>query len=251
MQKPQELAPKYLTWFVTVRPGDGMSEQLKDALKQWIQNATKYHFVYEEKQGIEKHWHICLWMKSPVCRSDLIKRILSLKAISEVWTGDQRKSFRQKKNVHIMYNFFVKEEYIDHHKKKGCFSEVIMDNIRTEKDYETAKLMFPEKEDKQALRPKRAADQRMNQMKELFIETRPNRELDGTITDHEISAWLYDMSYESKRIICQLDLKRAKDFGRGLRRYLNGGIGQMYESDETLMQREFYKENPLREDRVN
>lgn len=117
---PRQGSSKYHTWFFTVRPRDGISQERISILQAWIEKQP-FYFCVTEGNGPTLHLHCCICFKNAKIRSNVINAILLLKGMDfdhEEATAFRSRNYKGQCNPCIWYNFDVIEEYLS--KDSGC-----------------------------------------------------------------------------------------------------------------------------------
>jgi len=152
---PNEIArqgsAKFYTWFISVRPQDGISDRRINLLKNWIVNQPVSYMV-TEGIGAQRHAHIAVAFSAPRVRSNVINAVLNLKGMD--FTAEEAKAFRSRNykgrpNPCIWYSWKVIEEYLC----KDTWVRVWHNSLPPKSDWEEWGLaFFPAPDDKRAER---------------------------------------------------------------------------------------------------
>jgi len=148
---PRKGSAKFHTWFISVRPQDGISNDRINLLKNWIEKQPFYHCI-TEGSGASLHLHFCIAFPTARIRSNVINAVLNLKGMD--FTDEEAKAFRTRNykgrpNPSIWYNWDVCNEYLV---KDSCLKTVCSKLPPAVDREEWGKLWFPAPDDKSAER---------------------------------------------------------------------------------------------------
>lgn len=138
----------YQAWSFTLRPTDGVTDDMISGVDRWCHKAD-WHCHGVEKEGTERHCHFGVYLPTPTTRSNVFTRILSLPEL-KVLTDREIKVFRCPKAKGIMYNHTYVEDYIGNLNKTGVYIEV---SRHLPADLDDLIPYYPEPGDQQAVKP--------------------------------------------------------------------------------------------------
>lgn len=189
---------KYRSWCLTVRPRNGVTIPIADALEKYCKSFPYYQMVLE-MEGEARHAHIQIWSDTPTTKGDTNKKIERLCAKHvEDWDQAQCRILRQ--GTKIAYSDWI-ENYCIENDLKGT-PNIVLDNRPLNSDE-----YYPSKEEQDVVqRKKNAVDQRMCALEIMFEEWYEQR--DDELTPRLVGEFLSDMMFNSRKIAC---VNRAAD----------------------------------------
>lgn len=189
---------KYRSFCLTVRPRNGITIPIVDALEKYCKTFPHYQMVLEGDNE-SRHAHIQIWTDTPTTRGDANKKLERVCArCYEDWDQAQCKVLRQ--GTKIAYNDWL-ESYCIQNDIKGD-SNIILDERPLDSD-----PYYPSEVEQDACkRRSQAIDQQMCKLELLFeewneVECRP-------LTQESVGLFLSDMMFCSRKIAC---VKQGRD----------------------------------------
>jgi len=224
---PRQGSSPYHTWFITVRPRDGISQERIDILSAWIAKQA-YYLMVTEGSGDSRHAHICVAFRTARIRSNVINAVLMLKGMN--FDADEAKAFRSRNykgqpNPQIWYNFDAVDEYLS----KDPMYRIILNQLpsKSERD-DFMKEWMPAPDDKRIERgPSTNAEWR--RLKKLYYE----EDLPPGVQMSEswFIRWFNDLGNQDKLRI-EVDQKRLRDKVRRFMLYVYNESADHYLGSE-------------------
>lgn len=114
----------YRAWAVTIRPLDGLGDEMIDRFRTMADKLVGCYAV-TEKTGVERHLHAGLFFAKGVRKSQVVERMKVVQG--EMSDAEERV---MKMGVKVMYN----DAFIDEYLTKGDDTVVLVDDVPDERD---------------------------------------------------------------------------------------------------------------------
>ena len=202
---------EYKSFAFTVRPKNGMTDELQRKLLVWLKKQD-YGFAVTEMESEARHIHGQLFTKTPRTKGAVQ---LSLERIQEKvdpdWDPASKKVLRR--GVKIAYNHQFVEEYLNKE------DSTIIYNSPPEEEAE----YYPSEEEQQKVKDaSNAVDKRLHSIAILyktFTEENPKIKL-IKLREQRISIFLYNSWYINKTLPTLPNIKHEKELLRRVRNYI-------------------------------
>ena len=185
---------EYNSYAFTIRPRQGVSEEIQFEFEKYIVKNFKYYFLCAEKQDEERHLHGQVWMENSRKKGDFTK---SLKRVQERtdpdWSPASAKVLAS--GVKIAYSRDWIEEYL------AKEDDWILNNPPGLEN-----KFYPTKEEQESVRAKaNAVDPGFHHWSVLYKESQYS---ELPLTKETVGKWFHDAMFVSKKIKVQIDPKR-------------------------------------------
>lgn len=183
---------KYKSFCLTVRPRNGVTTPILDAMKKYCQSFPHYQMV-QEGSAETCHLHIQIWLDKAQTKGDVNKKLeRAAKSCYEDWDDNQKRVLRN--GTKLAYSDWIENYCIDND-LKGT-SNVILDNRPEDSDeyYPT------DQEQELAQRKSAAVDQRHCALELLFETWYEEQPSDPVIDQKLVAQFLSDMMFKSRKI---------------------------------------------------
>lgn len=220
---------KYRSFALTVRPRNGITIPIVDALEKYCKSFPHYQMVLEGENE-SRHAHLQIWTDIPTTKGDANKKLERVCSRSyEDWDQAQRKVLRQ--GTKIAYNDFI-ENYCIQNDLKGE-SNILLDNRPLDSDQ-----YYPSEEEQEATkRRSQAIDQHMCSLELMFeewneVECRP-------LTIETVGTFLSDMMFCTRKIACVRQGRDRYALCTTLHAYLTKSVNPaLFCKEETLSKKD-------------
>lgn len=221
---------KYRSYWITIRPREGLKEKTEIRLKKWLQK-QEHGMGCIEKENEARHAHIQIWNEEARERGVIVKSIRRIcEETIEDWDSAQSKVMSN--GIKIAYDNVCQNYCIDNELKNG--EEIFYDKCPdiTEKYYPT------EEEQEKVKEEANTGDIRYYKMNENYIKWKDKKNLCKIRNQYEIKAdiasFLSWSMFEEKNMKIIQDPRVAKQVCYCLWRYhlgLRDSRHFMYEGD--------------------
>lgn len=203
---------EYKSFAFTVRPKNGMTDELQRKILVWLKKQD-YGFAVTEMESEAKHIHGQLFTKVPRTKGAVQ---LSLERIQEKvdpdWDPASKKVLRR--GVKIAYNHNFIEDYLNKE------DSIVIYNNPPEEEAE----YYPSEEEQQKVKDaSNAVDKRLHSITILFREwEQKNKDMLelAILPEQKIAMFLYDAWYISKTLPTLANIKHEKELLRRVRHYI-------------------------------
>ncbi len=189
---------KYRSFALTVRPRNGLTIPIVEALEKYCKTFPHYQMVLEGENE-SKHAHIQIWLDTPTTKGDANKKLerVCSRCYSD-WDQAQCKVLRS--GTKIAYSDWVESYCVDNDLKGE--SHIVLDNRPLDTD-----PYYPSEEEQEATkRRSQAIDQQMCSLELMFEEW--NEVECRAVTLETVGTFLADMMFKSRKIQC---VKQGRD----------------------------------------
>lgn len=218
----------YRSYCFTVRPTNGLTTKLEEALLKWLQRYEG--FLCYEMEEVARHAHGVIYLNNPRSKGDVNKSLESICA-REVpdWNASQNMVLRR--GTKICYNDDFISEYL------GKEDNVLYNNIP-----EDTSLFYPPPEEQLRVQEQsKAVDKRFYQYEYDFNQSNYKKVLDRNprFSQQIVASFLEDMMFNTRIypvIICP---RRRKEVCKALHLYLikqKNGTESLYKDDLYVLQ---------------
>lgn len=205
---------KYRSFALTVRPRNGVTIPIVDALEKYCKTFPHYQMVLEG-QNESRHAHIQIWLDNPTTKGDANKKLERVcSRCYDDWDQAQQKVLRS--GTKIAYNDWL-ENYCIQNDIKGE-SNVVLDNRPLDTD-----PYYPSEEEQEATqRRSQAVDQQFCKLELLFEEW--NEVQQRSITKETVGMFLADMMFASRKIQVKQHARDRYSMCTALHAYLTKSV---------------------------
>ncbi len=196
--------PKYETWCLTIRPGDGIPDAMIPLVVEWVKKRAKWYYIITEKEGHEKHFHIAMVTNRLCSRSNINTNLIS-SAFAKDWTPAQVKVLRS--GTRIWYSNDWATNYLQKDDKTVVVSEHMPPPDKWSEEIEAK---YPLPDDDQAKR-KFEGDPQMLKLEKLWYVYSEKDDRFARVTKGSVTAFLHQIMYVD-RLICVIQDPRRQAF---------------------------------------
>lgn len=202
---------EFKSYAFTVRPRNGLSEELECRITSWLKKQD-YAFAVTEMSAEAKHLHGQIFCNEPRVKGAVQ---LSLERIQEKYDPDWDPASKKvlRRGVRIAYNGDFIEEYLN----KEDSSVIYNSPPEEESSY------YPSEEEQTKVKElSNAVDKRLHTISNLYRDWKSkNKDIAKVILrEQRISMFLYDSWYISKTIPTLSNIKFEKELLRRVRNYI-------------------------------
>jgi len=210
------------TWAITLRPKDGITDEDVYNFKSKFLKYKHYkgHYaITEMKDGPDsRHIHCCLWLTSVVPKSDLIKKLDRIFHDSWIYRCSRTVwNIACTAGVEPMYNDDWYSKYL---KKDNTRVEIGSNGVPPVAERELAYAEYNELRSKKQTKKKRASDLYFNKLEVLWNEWKPEKHKNCDTVYAEVSVFMADMMYRSRKIRILTSLRRIREVTHSLCAYI-------------------------------
>lgn len=200
---------------MTVRPRNGLTTPIEDALVKWL-NTFRGSQMVIEGEAETRHAHIQIWRDVPATKGDINKQLSRVcqKCYSD-WDSAQEKVLRT--GTKIAYNDWIHNYCIDNDLKGE--SHIVLDN----RPLDTDDFYPSEREQQIAQKRSDAVDQQMCKLEIMFEEWNEHND-DEPITETLVATFLCDMMCHSRKIQVVKQQRDRNALTRSLFHYITKAI---------------------------
>lgn len=212
---------KYKSFCFTLRPAEGATTDLDDAVIKWFK---KYKgFLCAEKEGVERHLHGQIFFEEPKSRGDVNKQLTNMcERVVKDWNSQQ--NYVMRRGTRIAYNDDFVDEYLS--KEDQHLYSDLPDNTS---EY------YPTKEEQEKVQKKsNAVDQRFHQWETDFLESEYNELFQKKNIQLYVSQFLENMMFNIRKYPVVVCPKKRKEYAKALYLYIvkcNTGENTMYKDE--------------------
>lgn len=210
MSKPTTTANKsYKSYAITIRPRNGLHNDLDDAVVKWITKYPFYRYVYE-KEGEARHLHAQIWLANPIQIDSVRKAYYRLANEHDPDFSAAAKRVACN-GIKIAYN-----EWLEYLTKENIPIQKLPTNPPPSHE-----SWYPSKEEQEKAQRSvdRNADAYFHRLRELWLEDNPDYET-HQFTNVDVATFYYKLMFEDKKIAVVRDPKMRKNNAKALLHYI-------------------------------
>lgn len=181
----------YRSWCITIRPRDGIKEDLVEKVKKWL-NRQSYSFAVLEKEGHERHLHAQVWFDEARARGDVCKQVQRIVEPCILdWDTAQKKVLRQ--GVKIAYSDWYLDYLAENELKEEVPNIIVNNPPPCSLDY------YPSEEEQDKVKSiAKAVDQQLASYEIMCLEYL--QENDFEVNKRNVAIWLAVATNDTREI---------------------------------------------------
>ena len=220
----------YKSYAITIRPKNGLHNELDDSVIAWICKHPCYRYVYE-MEGEARHLHAQIWLDKPLQIDSIRTAYYRIAKIHDPdWSPASKRVACQ--GIKIAYN-----EWKDYLNKTNDSIHKLPTNPPPDDDSWYPSL---EEQEKAQRSKDRNADAYFHRLRELWLEYNPDY-VTHQFTNVDVATFYYQMMFDEKKIAVVRDHKMRKNNTTCLLHYIYPGIDSILNLVMTDKDIELYK----------
>lgn len=211
---------KYLSFCFTVRPSNGIKEELEQALVKFCNDRKNFvgSEMVLEKEAHQRHAHIQVWCTKPQSRGDVnckLERVLKRHIREESDWQAQCQVLRA--GTRIAYNDWI-PRYCEENEVKASDANVV---ILTDRPFDTESMYPSEEEQEIVQRQANAVDSHMTKLELLWEEWSEVYNPDNELSEYKVGEFLSDIMFRQRKIMVMKKSIDRRNLCIALYNYIN------------------------------